>query len=1039
MPFGLRNAPSEYQRVMDRCIADASLTHCCRAYINDLRVHSSSAEQHLHDVATALRMLLANGLKAHPDKSLFGADVVEYLGHNVSSHGLSPTEAKVAAIRALPSPTTLHELRQIMGFLNYYRCFVPNYSAIAAPIIRLTGKGVPWQWEEQQQQAFATLKAALCTPGLVLRRVDPSRPYLLHTDWSALGCGAVLGQVDSAGQEYMACISRSNNKHERQYNSYQGEMLSAVWAFKTLRAYLHGAEFTLITDHQPLTWLMTNRNLTGHHARWALSLQDYNFTIQHRPGIKHQNADVLSRCPLPCDDDGTGARLDPDQLAAALASFPPTAAPLDSVVQSCASYLPFDADYATHPAQLLLGNLGGELDATCHAPPPITTYAATTLQRLQDTAAAMLSPQDTFGVARPVRLNTNLVANSFFPAICHKGVVLLELFGGMCAGLDMCLRNGISAGMHGPHSSNHTACLRIVDALQQLQRSLPPAYIFENAAVHLNFISSAVREQLQPLCHMFGEPLCFDAAMVGSYAHRVCNYWTNLCDTAAAACVLAHATRGPIQVQDILDPDRTTPPATTWPPPPACQCETVGQPLRALPTLVATPGSYAFRSGGPGLMLNSDGTTSEPTMGERERALGYGTGATTAAKVTQAQRFAILGRCMDAYAMQTLLAVARALYQPPVDAVHTQHPPNLASRARMLGGSSGTLTTEHVTPVGSAASPACLAAALTAAAEESSDIHTDTATLHLLRTRAHQPGLSATELRRVLRRAKTYRWEGDQLRRVMADGSTKLVPPLAARDQLITAVHGSNGHFGECYGAIAEVVTDGGREFKGEFADLLQRNLIDHRVTSPHHPQADGLAERAVQTFNALMGKCGRVMAENVCNLAPCHLPDIDPTIDHTLARPAVDFPCSICKSPSEADSMLLCDGCGQGYHTFCLTPPMAAVPPDTRLCLGCHATGVSVDEVQQRAHTIAQQPAPPPLREVCTTKLGRDKAAAAQLMHVRLVFQPAMGLWGVVLLPLEAGFGCAHLPERGRGRLLGDGVSTLLHLIHADTCGMTA
>ncbi|KAJ9528087.1 hypothetical protein QJQ45_005817 [Haematococcus lacustris] len=176
-------------------------------------------------------MLQANGLKARLDKSLFGADVVEYLGHNVNSHGLSPTEAKVAAVTALPTPTCLHDLRQIMGFINHYRCYVPDYSAIAAP---------------------------------------------------AKEC--------------------------------------------------HG----LVTDHQPLTWLMTNPNLTGHRARRALSLQDYTFTIEHRPGNKHQNADVLSRWPLEASSDGTGAQLDLDP-AAALASFPsPTAA--DPVVWACASY-----------------------------------------------------------------------------------------------------------------------------------------------------------------------------------------------------------------------------------------------------------------------------------------------------------------------------------------------------------------------------------------------------------------------------------------------------------------------------------------------------------------------------------------------------------------------------------------------------------------------------------------------------------------------------------------------------------------------------
>ncbi|KAJ9514103.1 hypothetical protein QJQ45_002185 [Haematococcus lacustris] len=307
MPFGLRNAPAEYQRVMDRCVADAGLIHCCKAYIDDLLVHSTTAEQHLIDVTAALRMLQATGLKAHPDKSVFGADVVEYLGHNVSSHGLSPTEAKVAAVTALPTPTCLHDLRQIMGFINYYRCYVPNFSAIAAPITHLTSKGAPWVWGEEHQQAFATLKAAICTPGLVLRRADHERPFVLHTDWSTAGCGAVLGQVDDVGMEYMvACVSRSNNKHERNYSSYQGEMLCAVWAIKTLRPYLHGASFRLVTDHQPLTWLMTNPNLTGHHARWALSLQDYTFTIEHRPGNKHQNADVLSRWPLPGSLDGTG-------------------------------------------------------------------------------------------------------------------------------------------------------------------------------------------------------------------------------------------------------------------------------------------------------------------------------------------------------------------------------------------------------------------------------------------------------------------------------------------------------------------------------------------------------------------------------------------------------------------------------------------------------------------------------------------------------------------------------------------------------------
>jgi hypothetical protein len=95
----------------------------------------------------------------------------------------------------------------------------------------------------------------------------------------------------------VACISRSLNKHERQYSSYMGEALASMWAIKIFRNYLFGRRFTLVTDHQPLRWLMQSPNLTGMHARWALSLQDYDFSFAHRPGTQHQNVDVPSRFP----------------------------------------------------------------------------------------------------------------------------------------------------------------------------------------------------------------------------------------------------------------------------------------------------------------------------------------------------------------------------------------------------------------------------------------------------------------------------------------------------------------------------------------------------------------------------------------------------------------------------------------------------------------------------------------------------------------------------------------------------------------------
>jgi hypothetical protein len=117
--------------------------------------------------------------------------------------------------------------------------------------------------------------------------------------------------MNDEGHEYIvACISRSLNKHEANYSSYEGEMLAAVWAIKTFRPYLLGVKFDVITYHSPLQWLMSNLELTGKHARWALALQKYDFTIKHRAGVTHQNADVPSRYPQASTIDRTGARLD---------------------------------------------------------------------------------------------------------------------------------------------------------------------------------------------------------------------------------------------------------------------------------------------------------------------------------------------------------------------------------------------------------------------------------------------------------------------------------------------------------------------------------------------------------------------------------------------------------------------------------------------------------------------------------------------------------------------------------------------------------
>jgi hypothetical protein len=168
-------------------------------------------------------------------------------------------DAKVAAIRDLKSPTSVPHLRSLLGFLNYYRQFVDNFSARAAPLTELLKKDIPWEWTGEREKAYMDLKNALWTEGLALQHFDPLKPTVVNTDWSNHGIGAVLGQLNKEGHKYIvACISRSLNKHEANYSSYEGEMLAAVWANRTFRPYLLGIKFDVITDHSPLQWLMSN-------------------------------------------------------------------------------------------------------------------------------------------------------------------------------------------------------------------------------------------------------------------------------------------------------------------------------------------------------------------------------------------------------------------------------------------------------------------------------------------------------------------------------------------------------------------------------------------------------------------------------------------------------------------------------------------------------------------------------------------------------------------------------------------------------------
>ena len=296
VPFGLKNAPPYFQRRMDEVLRDLPF---CRCYIDDIVIWSQNLHQHLQHVQTVFERLRKAGLKVHPGKCVFGADSIDFLGHRISADKLEPQQDKLAAVRDLPSPTDLSSLRAALGLFSYYRKFVLHFSTIAFPLNSLLKKDRTWEWGEPQEGAFLALKEQLCSAA-VLRLPDPYSPFILTTDWSQRGMGAILSQVNKEGAEHPICYaSRSCNAAEQNYSSFDGECLAVVWATGHFRAYLFGNSFKLVTDHEPLKWIMTTQKLTGKLARWSLLLQEYDFTVEHRAGVANTNADCLSRYPLP--------------------------------------------------------------------------------------------------------------------------------------------------------------------------------------------------------------------------------------------------------------------------------------------------------------------------------------------------------------------------------------------------------------------------------------------------------------------------------------------------------------------------------------------------------------------------------------------------------------------------------------------------------------------------------------------------------------------------------------------------------------------
>jgi transposase InsO family protein/predicted aspartyl protease len=295
MPFGLCNAGATFQRLMDVVMSGLSF-EVCLAYLDDVIVFAPTIQEQFVRLRLVLSRFQEAGLKLKPSKCCLLQTSVAFLGHVVSAGVVSVDPKKVEDISNWPTPTNLTEVRSFIGLCSYYRRFVKDFGAIAAPLNSLSGKNHAFVWDESCQKSFDALKQCLISAPTLAMPNDVDS-FVLDTDASAWAIGAVLSQNQEGIEKPVAYASRKLSKQEMNYCVTKRELLAVVFFLKYFRHYLMGRRFQVRTDHAALQWLRRIPDPVGQQARWIGYMEEFDFTVVHRPGSRHGNADALSRKP----------------------------------------------------------------------------------------------------------------------------------------------------------------------------------------------------------------------------------------------------------------------------------------------------------------------------------------------------------------------------------------------------------------------------------------------------------------------------------------------------------------------------------------------------------------------------------------------------------------------------------------------------------------------------------------------------------------------------------------------------------------------
>ena len=293
MPFGLCNAPATFVRLMNK-VLDGLLGSALLAYLDDVIVLGKDFKEHLDNLRSAFGRFRAYGLKLKPSKCSLFAQSVSFLGFVVTPSGTKVDPARTSAIEHWAEPRDVTGIKSFVGSASYYRRHIQGFSNLVAPLVRLTRKGIPFQWTEDCQVAFDSIKQKLMQAP-ILSHPQPEGELILDTDASSYGVGAVLNQIQNGEEKVLCYASKSLNKAQMNYCTSMREMLAVVEFIRHFRSFLWGRPFKVRTDHASLVWLKNFRDSEGLLARWNTTLEQFDFQICYRKATQHTNADGLSR------------------------------------------------------------------------------------------------------------------------------------------------------------------------------------------------------------------------------------------------------------------------------------------------------------------------------------------------------------------------------------------------------------------------------------------------------------------------------------------------------------------------------------------------------------------------------------------------------------------------------------------------------------------------------------------------------------------------------------------------------------------------